>query len=151
MSKPRPRLFYLLNRARHVVYKAADVTLLERLDVTSAQLGALFVIADSGDCTPGDLAERLDLNASAVTGLAERLERAGFISRRPHDEDRRVTLLALTDAGRDRLKAARPLIDELNGRLTAGFTAEETAVVVRFLENAIHHLSPSLKARSARK
>lgn len=151
MSTPRPRLFYLLNRARHVVYKAADVALLERLDITSVQLGALFVIGETGECTPGDLAERLDLNASAVTGLAERLERAGFIARRPHEEDRRVTLLALTKAGRDRLKAARPLIDEMSGQLTAGFTPEETAVVVRFLENAIHNISPALKARSTRK
>lgn len=151
MSQTRPRLFYMLNRARHVLYKAADVALMERLDVTSAQLGALFVIAESGDCPPGDLAERLDLNASAVTGLAERLERAGFITRRHHEEDRRVTLLALTQAGKDRLKAARPLLDEMNGHMTEGFTAEDMAVVTRFLDNIIHKFSPPRQARSARK
>ncbi|MCF4165282.1 MarR family transcriptional regulator [Zavarzinia compransoris] len=131
-----PRLFHLLNRARNAAFKTADGELLTRLDVTAAQLGALFVLGETPDCTPGDLAERLDLNASAVTGLAERLERAGLIRRRPHETDRRVTLLALTRAGRDRIAAARPLMTAVNARLTEGFTAEEVALVARFLETA---------------
>ncbi len=145
MTAEKPRLLYLLNRARHALFKAADQVLLERLDITGAQLGALFVLAETPDCTLGDLAERLDLNASAVTGLADRLERAGFITRRPSEQDRRVTLLALTGAGKARATAAKPLLAELNGRLVEGFTAEEVALVARFLDTATQRF-----ARSAR-
>lgn len=147
---PPPRLFYLLNRARHAVFKAADIVLLERLDITGAQLGALFVLGETPDCTPGDLAERLDLNASAVTGLADRLEKAGFITRRPHEDDRRVTLLSLTDAGRDRVRASKPLMADVNSQLTEGFSDEEMALITRFLDTTAQRFNPPRKGLSPR-
>ncbi|TDP47013.1 MarR family winged helix-turn-helix transcriptional regulator [Zavarzinia compransoris] len=150
MTTPAPRLFYLLNRARHALFKAADAVLLERLDITGAQLGALFVLGETPDCTPGDLAERLDLNASAVTGLAERLERAGFIARRPHDDDRRVTLLSLTDAGRERVRASKPLMAEVNRRIVEGYSAEDVALIARFLDTTAQRFAPPRKGLAAR-
>ncbi|MDD3445159.1 MAG: MarR family transcriptional regulator [Zavarzinia sp.] len=129
-----PRLFHLLNRARHAVFKAADAELLLRLDVTAAQLGALFVLGETADCTPSDLAEGLDLNASAVTGLVDRLVRAGLVTRHAHETDRRVTLLALTRAGKERVAAATPLMAAVNTRITEGYTKEEVALIARFLD-----------------
>lgn len=144
MKKKRdPRLFYLLNRARHALFKASDVLLIERLDITSAQLSTLFVLAETPDCTLGDLAERLDLNASAVTGLADRMEKAGFIARRPSQKDRRVTHLALTDAGRERMRAALPLVGQINAELVDGFTPDEVELVARFLDNVVQRFSRS--------
>ncbi len=144
--KPRPpRLFYLLNRARHALFKAADVDLIETLDITGAQLGALFVLGETPGCTLGDLAERLDLNASAVTGLSDRLERAGFIARKPSETDRRVTNLFLTPAGKDRVRAAKPLLADVNARLCEGFSEEEIALVARFLDTTVQRFSRSSK------
>jgi DNA-binding MarR family transcriptional regulator len=48
----------------------------------------------------GTLAEQLGLDRSNITSVVDRLEAGGFITRQPHPEDRRVKLLALTDAGR---------------------------------------------------
>ena len=144
--KPRnPRLFYLLNRARHSLFKAADVVLLERLDITGAQLGALFVLGESPGCTLGDLAERLELNASAVTGLADRLERAGFIERKPGETDRRITNLFLTASGTERVRASKPLMAAVNAQLTEGFTPDEIALVARFLDTVVHRFARSSK------
>jgi len=44
------------------------------------------------------LADQLALSPSTMTGIADRLEQAGF-ARREHAQDRRVTLLQLTPAG----------------------------------------------------
>lgn len=46
------------------------------------------------------LAERLGIDASYVTAIADQLEERGLIERRPHPTDRRVKSLALTDEGR---------------------------------------------------
>jgi DNA-binding MarR family transcriptional regulator len=46
------------------------------------------------------LAERLGIDASYVTAIADQLEDRGLIERRPHPTDRRVKSLALTDEGR---------------------------------------------------
>ncbi len=48
----------------------------------------------------GGLAERLGIDASYVTAIADQLEERGLIERRPHPTDRRVKSLALTDEGR---------------------------------------------------
>ena len=56
----------------------------------------------------GALAELLGLDPSNITGVVDRLEARGLITRQPHPEDRRVKLLALTRAGR----AIRAEMDE---------------------------------------
>jgi DNA-binding MarR family transcriptional regulator len=45
------------------------------------------------------LAERLGIDASYVTAIADQLEARGLIERRPHPTDRRIKSLALTDEG----------------------------------------------------
>jgi MarR family transcriptional regulator, organic hydroperoxide resistance regulator len=46
------------------------------------------------------LAERLGIDASYVTAIADQLEERGLIERRAHPTDRRIKSLALTDEGR---------------------------------------------------
>lgn len=47
------------------------------------------------------LASVLHCEPSNVTGLADRLERRGLVERRPDPQDRRIKLIAPTDAGRE--------------------------------------------------
>lgn len=47
------------------------------------------------------LAERLGIDASYVTAIADQLEERGLIERQPHPGDRRIKSLALTDEGRN--------------------------------------------------
>lgn len=46
-----------------------------------------------------DVAERMCLDASTVTGIADRLEAKGLVERRQSPDDRRVKELVLTEAG----------------------------------------------------
>ena len=46
------------------------------------------------------LADRLGVDASYVTTIADQLEERGLIERRPHPADRRIKSLALTAEGR---------------------------------------------------
>ena len=47
------------------------------------------------------LAVVLHCEPSNITGLVDRLERRGLVERRPDPQDRRVKLIAPTDAGRE--------------------------------------------------
>jgi MarR family transcriptional regulator, organic hydroperoxide resistance regulator len=49
--------------------------------------------------TMSELAQRLHCDNSNVTGIADRLEAAGLVERRPHPSDRRVKTLVLTERG----------------------------------------------------
>lgn len=130
------RLFYLLNMARHRVYQHADQQAQLQLGVSVTQLGALFLIARNPGCLQKDLADQLNLNNPALTGLASRMEENGLIQRQACKHDGRATRLYLTELGNSRIQQARPLIEQLNAALTEGFTPEEIQVVLRFL----HHL-----------
>jgi DNA-binding MarR family transcriptional regulator len=44
--------------------------------------------------------EELGLGRTAMTAVVDRLERRGWVERKPHPKDRRVALLELTDSGR---------------------------------------------------
>jgi MarR family transcriptional regulator, organic hydroperoxide resistance regulator len=47
----------------------------------------------------GDLATAMHCDNSNITGIVDRLEERGLVQRQPADYDRRVKLIAVTDAG----------------------------------------------------
>jgi DNA-binding MarR family transcriptional regulator len=49
----------------------------------------------------GKIGDRLQVHPASVTNAVDRLEAQGFVVREPHPRDRRTTLAALTDEGRD--------------------------------------------------
>jgi DNA-binding MarR family transcriptional regulator len=69
------------------------------LDLHPAQAGALLQLASS-PLPMNELATLLGCDNSNVTGLIDRLEARGLVTRQPSSEDRRVKHVVLTDAGR---------------------------------------------------
>ncbi|MCW2920500.1 MAG: transcriptional regulator, MarR family [Thermoleophilia bacterium] len=61
-----------------------------------SELHALLSLWDGGRCSMSELAERVDLSRAAMTTLADRIERAGFLERIPDPSDRRRVLLGVT-------------------------------------------------------
>ena len=57
-----------------------------------------------------------------MTGLAKRLEKNGFIHRKPDPADERVTLLSITQKGRDTLKEIEEEKDQAIDRILEGIT-----------------------------
>ncbi|HEX2850097.1 MAG TPA: MarR family transcriptional regulator [Acidimicrobiales bacterium] len=68
-------------------------------DVTLAQFRALVVVREHDGITPGELAERMGVNASTATRAVQRLETKRYLRRRP-GSDRRMVCLHLTAGGR---------------------------------------------------
>ncbi|GAA2715318.1 hypothetical protein GCM10010429_36260 [Micromonospora olivasterospora] len=70
-----------------------------------------------------DLAEQLRCDRSNVTGLVDKLERAGLVERRVDPADRRQKTLVVTEAGR----RMRGRVDQVmsDSRLLAGLTEQE--------------------------
>jgi len=130
------RLFYLLNTDQHRVYKYADQHAEHDLGVTITQMGALFIINENEGCLLKELAGILQLNNSALTGLANRLEQNGLIKRKPCPDDGRASRLYLTKLGKSKVELAIPLTRNLNQAIQNDFNEEELKTIVKFL----HHL-----------
>ncbi|WP_045303147.1 MarR family winged helix-turn-helix transcriptional regulator [Saccharothrix sp. ST-888] len=66
-----------------------------------------------------DLAQTVHLSQSALSRLIGRLEKGGLVERAMCDADRRGIFVTLTEAGRARYTAARPLHREILARTLA--------------------------------
>lgn len=143
----KPRLIFLLNTAqRHLQQWMAtrQVDLAERTGApvpTPAQAGALFTLARADGLSMGELAQALDLEPPAVSGLVQRIEAMGWAERRPCPDDRRTQRVWLRPAGQALLPALRDGTARANAALSAGFTDDELATVARWLEH-VRHLPP---------
>lgn len=77
----------------------------ERLGVGLSDFDALLLIDATGPLTAGRIAEGMALTTGAVTGLIDRLERAGWVQRTRHEADRRQVLIELAPARREAVDA----------------------------------------------
>ncbi|SED64657.1 MarR family winged helix-turn-helix transcriptional regulator [Streptomyces melanosporofaciens] len=64
-------------------------------------------LARTGPRSAAGLADEIGLDRSGVTRRATRLEEAGLLRREPDPGDRRATLLALTETGRQAIETTR--------------------------------------------
>jgi DNA-binding MarR family transcriptional regulator len=84
--------------------------------------------------TGAQLAQALGMRSSSVTGLADRLEAKGLITRRAHPSDRRAVVLQATRRGRAVVnRAIGPLLKQLLG-VARELESDERAAVVAFLD-----------------
>ncbi|MFI5806175.1 MarR family winged helix-turn-helix transcriptional regulator [Streptomyces sp. NPDC051561] len=100
----------------------------------STDIQALAAILDSDTpLTPGRLREHLGLTSGAVTACLDRLERAGHIRRSRESQDRRVVHLHYEPSARSAARRHFLPLAEATERARARFSAEELALVLRFL------------------
>src|SRR5438270_12667176 len=69
-------------------------------------LGALRLAGPKQQLSPTRLFKGLMLSSAGMTSRLDRLERRGYVTRKPDPDDRRRVLVRLTDAGREVLDAA---------------------------------------------
>jgi DNA-binding MarR family transcriptional regulator len=84
-------------------------------DITQGRFGVLMALWGSSrrsgcetPLTPAEIAERTGVTRATITGLLDTLERAGFVSRTPHPDDRRMMSVALTARGEALLGGIMP-------------------------------------------
>jgi DNA-binding MarR family transcriptional regulator len=90
-------------------------------------------LEESGGCRATDLAAHYALDKSTVSRQVSALERAGLIGRRLDPEDRRVQVLALTDAGTRILARVTESRRHAFRERLAGWPAEDLARFAEYL------------------
>ena len=113
---------------------AFDNLAAERLGVNRTDLHCLTIIENSGGLTAGELADEAGLTTGAVTGVIDRLERAGYARRVSDPADRRRVKLEVTPKFYSRAnKIWGPMAADWESRLSRRFTGEELELVTEFL------------------
>jgi len=108
---------------------AADQYGLNRTDMR-----ALDIIGQAGALAPTALARRLGFTTGGVTTVLDRLERAGYIRRRPDPRDRRRQVVQTTSATAARDQEVFGDLIRGTGDLLAAYTDDQLQVIGDFLD-----------------
>ena len=124
-----------LQRTTHRTLHALSSTLAD-LNLSAAEINALANLGDGGTVNVRQLSERTGTRASTLTGVLDRLENRGYLSRELDPADRRSFRLPLTETGQAvaaRVLAAiagleREALARLSATQVAGYHAVITAL-----------------------
>jgi DNA-binding MarR family transcriptional regulator len=112
----------------------------DELGLYRGQPYLLAVLWEREGVTHSELARRMRVSPATVTNMIKRMEKAGFVERRPDAEDQRVSHVHLTDAGR----AIRERVDaqwqEIETRVFGALSEDEQATLRALLERVREEL-----------
>lgn len=109
----------------------------QALGISGAQWVVLIRIGDGIGGTASELCRAMSYDSGSMTRMLDRLVKRGFVQRSPSPEDGRAVRLSLTPAGQALHPQLRPIAIAVLGEHLKGFSAEETALFMNFLERVI--------------
>lgn len=138
-------LYYLVTRTSILATVQLKKALAEAGvgDVKPVFLGVLLHLWEADGVNPVALARKAGLEPSTMTGLLDRMERAGFIVRRADPHDRRALRIDLTDEGRASEKPVKEVVDETLARFVKGLPQTEIQTAKRVLQHALANMGPT--------
>ena len=105
--------------------------------ITEAQFNVLMILkhhSEQGRINQTSLGNMMLVNRSNVTGLVDRMEKAGLVRRVADPQDRRVNLVEMTEHGANVFEPAGKAYFARIEQLMQGMTAEECALLSKTLE-----------------
>ena len=109
----------------------------ERLGVNVTDMECLALIFFKGLATPTEISQYTGLTSGATTAMLDRLERAHLIQRRPNPNDRRGTLIVLTNERMEEIGAMFASAREAIHRLTASYSEGELEVIADYFKKLV--------------
>jgi DNA-binding MarR family transcriptional regulator len=104
-----------------------------RLELRDVDLGCLELLARHGPLSPGALARHAGLHPATMTGIVDRLERAGWVARDRDPADRRAVLIRpLRERGAELFRLYAGMNTAMD-QLCAGYSDEELTLLADFL------------------
>ena len=121
---------FLLSRICRL-HRARAHTLLEEIGLHRGQPFMLRALWEQEGRAHGELAEHMRVQPATITKMIQRMEKAGFVERRPDPTDQRVSRVYLTDAGRAIQAEVQEVWRTLEDETFAGFTLKERVLLRR--------------------
>ncbi|GAU81605.1 MarR family winged helix-turn-helix transcriptional regulator [Bosea sp. BIWAKO-01] len=131
---------YLANHMARLFAKALAESI-RPLGLAPAQFMVLLELWREDGVTQKHLVERLDVEQATMASTLARMERDGFIERRPDPADARARIIHLTGRARELEQAALAEARQVNRRALAGFPEEEAEQLLAGMRRVISSLS----------
>jgi DNA-binding MarR family transcriptional regulator len=106
-------------------------------EITRPQYLLLHVLHHGGPARVSELAGVLDVGMPATSGMIDRLQRSEFVTRDRDETDRRAILVAITDAGRERLGEMEARVRSEFTKVLSVLTDDELETLIRLYDKLI--------------
>lgn len=142
------RLIYLIFTAQQKLRThLSNVMIRENVRVTPAQAGILFLLKEKEGRTMSELSQILSIDNSTITGLVDRLEKAGLVWRDTSPNDRRASHVYVNPEGIQEMNKAKRVVMKVNQEIKDGFTAEELESFKKILGSFFQKFSAGSRQR----
>jgi len=112
----------------------------ENLDITPVQWLVLYTLFKKDGEIITKLAKRCYLDNSTITGVIDRLEKAGYVSRKPIEGDRRVYRIVLLPKAHQIREEVVQITNGIYEEMIAGCSDAEIAAFRKVLLNVFEKL-----------
>lgn len=122
------------------LFQAAYADAFGPLGLNDGDYGVLAALRRAGTpnrLTPSDLARHQMMTSGGMTAAIDRLERKGLVTRLPNPNDRRGSLVELTDDGRSVVDRAMELQAEVESRLVGALRPSERKTLEQLLRKLL--------------
>jgi DNA-binding MarR family transcriptional regulator len=123
---------FVLTKAQNSVQQLFKAELAP-FGVTPGQYGVLKCLWDQNGLTAKQLAERLSLDSSTITGILDRMENKGLINRYHDVRDRRALCVMITNTGKELEEPLTQAIVNANQKALSKLNEEQSEVLKKLL------------------
>lgn len=135
MSKP----VFWLKRTYITMRNSLDNELSEH-NLSTSQFEILGYLYQTEGWEQKRLQKCSGVRAATLTGLLDKLESRGLVTRETSDYDARVKIIKLTSQGNDLISLLVEVMHQFEGRLLAGFSPAERGLLLDWLQRMATNL-----------
>ncbi len=122
----------------------------EEYDLNKSQASILFTLHQGQALSQKELAERLNVTPPSITSAIQKMEKAGYIKRKPDEKDQRIMRLDLTEKGTACIRHIKEVGMKMDELLFKGITAEERLLLRRLFIQMFENLLDEPKTDSSK-
>ncbi len=105
--------------------------------LTRSQCVALYYIDLDGSTNQKQLAKKMNIRESTITGLLDRMERDKLIERKPDEEDMRRKTISLSNRGDDKLSEISQVTEEFVNEATSKISDKDLEIYQKVLDQML--------------
>ena len=126
-------LAYRLRSAQYLLFTVHS-EVFNRYKITPGLYGILIAIRYNPGCSQIAVCNRLNIDSSAMVTALDKLQKLGFVERRPSPNDRRQRALYLTEKGEAAMREIETAVATQEKSLLTDFSASERTTLMQLLE-----------------
>ncbi|SIN68416.1 DNA-binding transcriptional regulator, MarR family [Parasphingorhabdus marina DSM 22363] len=140
-----------MQKAHSSLFRAADRFLGEEVGLSTSQHAVLLILMQHDGAPISAIAGELKMGKSSLTGLIDRMEKKGLVSRRQSADDARSFEIHIRDHGRHLVRSTLPGTKRINRSILEPFSAQEQEVIARFLNHVASNADEIVATQTSRK